>query len=157
MNPHPTLTQQALNIDWSKFDENVVKFIEQILKENIELKKHSSRPAPSTPKVITSTKNKITCDHCGKIVEYLDSWTYRNDDGIKRYLCSERCYDLESDKQHNATIRNQTLEYVKKKLKAQLEYAKELHLDANASFWDGFKACAEDTLESLRRSPEAQQ
>lgn len=72
-----------------------------------------SRPAPSSAHVvITETKNKITCDHCGKIVEYLNSWTYRNDDGIKRYLCSERCYDLESDKQHDATIRQQERERV---------------------------------------------
>lgn len=70
-----------------------------------------SHPAPSSAHVvITETKNKITCDHCGKIVEYLNSWTYRNEDGIKRYLCSERCYDLESDKQHDATIRNDFLE-----------------------------------------------
>lgn len=56
------------------------------------------------------------------------------------------CHDNQMREEGAKAERRLMLEKLKKKIK----FAQEPHLDSDARFWDGYKACAEGIRESLR-------
>jgi len=84
----------------------------------------------------------------------------------KKYSCpdGEECWYLSKDyywdcgegatrlakerKEAAAQAREEFIQLLKK----QIQFSLEAKGDADARFWDGFKTCAEDTIESLRTS-----